>query len=149
MKWVWIPVVLLVGCTHLGPGYQAVTVTIQTGDKTGKLLAAGCRAKKTSCVKDHGQDRGKLAACLDTCVRALKAWTEVARPAINSAAAATFAGLEIARASKSKVDWIHLIKPAACALAKIFKQFSPLLGADKVGELSAGLKFVELATCPN
>jgi hypothetical protein len=139
----------LFGCSNLAPGYRAVTATIQTGNQTGKLLAAGCRYRKEQCVNKHKDDRGKLKECLDPCLRALEIWTKYTRPAVNSAAAVTFAALETARLKKESVDWIHLIKPGACALIRSFNQFSPLIGASEAAELKKGLKFIEAALCPN
>lgn len=149
LAFVLLLIYTLLGCSSLAPGYKAVTATIQTGNKTGTLLAAGCRYRKEQCIKKHKDDRVALKECLAPCMRALEIWTKYTRPAVNSAAAVTFAALETARLKNESVDWIHLIKPGACALVKSFNQFAPLIGASEASELKKGLNFIEASLCQN
>ncbi len=135
------------GCGGLAAGYRTLVIVKKAGDETGKALAGTCKDKRLKCFKAHEKDIAKLRECLRPCKDALTHWTKHARPAINSALTATFAGLETAYAKKDKkADWLTLIKPAACALIKISKQWQPLMG-DKIKKIVSAIIALEGMVC--
>jgi len=124
-----IAALLFSGCTNLAPGYRALVIVKEAGDQTGKTMAAACKTKRLACEAEHSTDKVLLKACLAPCLDALRAWVRVAKPAIRSAQLAAWAALETAYAAKSHdAPWLAKLKPGACALIRILKQWEGLAG---------------------
>jgi hypothetical protein len=128
----------LSGCGNNAAGYRACTTSIKVGNEVGRTLAGVCRVVRLACVKKYGAVRTvELEECLRTCHKALDSWVKVVRPAVNSAVALAFGGLETARAAK-RVDstWIAKLRPGVCALIRAVTQWRDLLGKKAEGMLN-------------
>lgn len=91
-------------------------------DLTAQQLAAAGGAKHKDCLKDHGPKTQAFAECIQAHRKALEQWQKNARPAINSSIQVTVTALQIAERTKAeKMDWISLLRPAACALFRVAK----------------------------
>jgi hypothetical protein len=111
------------GCGSLAPGYRTVLIVRDVGDQTGKTLANACKIRRLDCTEKHSPGSPQVKECLKTCHEALVTWTRYVRPALNSALAATYAGLETAYAAgKRKTDWRPLLRPGVCALLRAARQ---------------------------
>jgi hypothetical protein len=122
--------VVMSGCTGLTGGYRTLEVIRQAGNQAGKTMAAVCKDQRLGCVEKHKTDKPALVACLKPCTDALTTWVKYVRPSVNSAQLATWGALETAYAArKHKTDWLVLLKPGACALLKILKQWDKMFPA--------------------
>jgi hypothetical protein len=118
-------------------GYRSLVVAKQAGDESGKTIARVCKAKRLECFAKHENDVPALRVCLTPCKNALERWVKYARPSLNAALAATFAGLEVAyHAKKSKADWMSWLKPGVCGLLRMGVDIS------KIPELAKAMKTV-------
>ena len=118
----------------------------QVGNQVDYSLGVVAQTKHLECVNAHGKQTAAYAACIDKHRRALDAWRRIARPAVNSALAATVAGIQLAERVKADkpLDWEALLRPAVCAIARVVEQWSYLMGSDKdrIMGLLRGLKGV-------
>jgi len=113
---------------------------------TGAIQAAGNltdRAIAISATKARDDCRQKpatYALCMRDArpIQALTYWRQIARPAVNASLIATVTSMQIAERAKAKaLDWLAILRPAACALAKMVEQFGHLLGPQKSAVLVA------------
>jgi hypothetical protein len=118
------------------------------GSTVDRALGAAAKEKHAVCVKQHGARTAGYAQCIDGHRKMLKAWREVARPAVSSALVATVSALQIAErvGQKEPGNWLELVKPAVCALAKVVEQWGHLMGADRERVLGL-LALVKGVTC--
>ena len=120
----------------------------QVGNQVDQSLGVVAQQKHLECVAAHGRKTAAYAACIDKHRRALDAWRRIARPAVNSALAATVAGIQLAERVKSDkpMDWEALLQPAVCALARVVEQWGHLMGNDK-GRIMSLLRGLKGVTC--
>jgi hypothetical protein len=106
--------------------WRTVDAVQKTRDLTAQQLASAANAKHTECKKAHGAKTPGFADCVKKHRDALDHWRKIARPATNSAIQVTATSLQIAErveANKPKIDWISLLKPAACALFRVARSW--------------------------
>lgn len=120
----------------------------QVGNQVDHALGTVAMKKHVECVNAHGRQTEGYAKCIDKHRRALDTWRRVARPAVNSALAATVAGIQLAERvdSDKPVDWESLLQPAVCALARVVEQWGHLMGSDK-GRIMSLLRGLKGVTC--
>lgn len=110
---------LLMGCGKLGVGYRVTLAVRNAGDATSKALAAACGEKRVKCKEKHAVKTAGYALCMDKCVKALKAWTQIVKPALNTALRASWSVLEAARLKgEKKAKWQEALRPGACSLIR-------------------------------
>ena len=118
----------------------------QVGNQVDRALGTVAMKKHAECVTAHGRQTDGYAKCIDKHRRAVDTWRRVARPAVNSALAATVGAIQLAERvdSDKPVDWADLLRPAVCALARAVEQWGHLMGSDKerIKSLLRGLKGV-------
>jgi len=144
-------------CAVLGAGFAACAgpyaaawrtteAVRQVGNQVDHSLGVVAQKKHIECVNAHGRQTEGYAKCIDKHRRALDTWRRVARPAVNSALAATVGAIQLAERVKSDkpVDWADLLRPAVCAIARAVEQWGHLMGSDKdrIKSLLRGLKGV-------
>ena len=121
---------VLAACgSTLADGYRAHSLVRKFGDRAGGAIAAYCKSKRLDCEKIGGDD---VEACKakTKCAAALRHWVHTAKPAVNTALAALWAGLETARLNgKKDVTWIQWIKPGLCALGLSAPEWKEYLGS--------------------
>ncbi len=138
------------GCK--GP-YDAAWRTLDSVQKardlTAQQLAAAARAKHQECLKAHGAKTAEFASCIKKHRESLDYWRQIARPATNSAIQVTATALQIAEQAgdgEKKLDWITLLKPAACALMRVAKTWGHFYPDEGKAVLGA-LQSLEGVTC--
>jgi len=118
----------------------------QVGNQVDHALGTVAMKKHVECVNAHGRQTDGYAKCIDKHRRALDTWRRVARPAVNSALAATVGAIQLAERVKSDkpMDWADLLRPAVCAITRAVEQWGHLMGNDKdrIMSLLRGLKGV-------
>lgn len=138
-------VVALIHSACAGAEWRATLAVREASTMTDRTLADVCRAKWETC-------KGKPAVERDACFKAhgdaLDSWRKIGRPAIDSALIITVAALQIAeRAKAKKPDWIALLKPAACALARGLAAWGHLLPPATLAAIKGPLDLVSGFTC--
>lgn len=132
--------VLSTGCSPYAAAWRTTGAVQSAGNLTDRAIAAAARPELGKCNARHGAKTKAAEACLyaTTPGKALKQWVTIARPAVNSALIATVTSLQVAeRAKNKKLDWLAILRPAGCALAKIVEQFGHLLGPQRSAILVA------------
>lgn len=118
----------------------------QVGNQVDRTLGVAAQKKHVECLSAHGRQTAGYARCIDKHRRAVDTWRRVARPAVNSALAATVAAIQIAERVKSDkpLDWETALRPAVCAITRAIEQWGHLMGSDKdrIKSLVRGLKGV-------
>jgi len=122
---------LLVGCQPYEAAWRTTAAVRAAGTLTDQALAAAARRKISECRVKGGDWRACVRASRE--YRAITEWRRWGVPAVNSAVSATVAALQIAERVRGQrqIDWIGLLRPAGCALARVLKQWAPMLGAAK------------------
>jgi len=118
---------LLVGCQPYAAAWRTTAAVREAGTMTDRAIAAAVKHRATAC-KEVG---GDIKACVRTSKewRALTGWRAWGVPAVNSAIVATVSALQIAEQTHAKrLDWVALLKPAACAIVRVLRQWGPHLG---------------------
>jgi hypothetical protein len=134
-----------------GP-YDAAWRTLDSVQKakalTAQQLGASAEAKHKDCVKQHGSQTAEFASCIKAHREAIKQWRDNVRPAVNSAVNITATAVQIAEKAKSdpKLDWMSLLKPAACSLLRVAKAWGHYY-ADKGAALLSALRAFEGVIC--
>ncbi len=119
-----------------GAGWRATAAVRSAGKLTDQAIAMSVRQAAVKCERDKAPD-------IPRCVRSSKAWEAQTQwrkygvRAVNSGIIATVTALQIADQTKSKVDWMAILKPAACALASVVHQWGDQLGKAKTTVLAA------------
>jgi len=152
-------VVALMLCAALGAGlaacagpyavaWRTTEAVRQVGNQVDYSLGVIAQKKHLECVSAHGRQTAAYAACIDKHRRALDAWRRIARPAVNSALAATVAAIQIAERVKpdKPLEWETLLRPAVCAIARVVEQWGHLMGSDK-DQITSLLRGLKGATC--
>jgi len=117
------------------------------GTHTDRALAAEAVKRQDKCKAEHGVKTAEFAGCYRAHRHALKTWRETVRPAVNTALLATVGALKVAEAAKRKLDWLALLKPAVCALARAVTEWGHLLGEKWKSDVMAGVKLAEGVSC--
>ena len=126
----------LAGCSSpFAAAWRTTEAVRQAGSATDRAFGEAAQRKHAECVAAHGPQTEGYARCIDKHRRALKAWRTVARPAVNSALAATVASIQLAERAKATdhkpSDWEPYLAPAICAVARAMSEWGDLLGKDK------------------
>ncbi|MEE9367170.1 MAG: hypothetical protein V3W44_10815 [Dehalococcoidales bacterium] len=138
------------GCNPYSAAWRTMDGLIKARNLTAQQLANVARIKHQDCKRQHGVKTAGFAECIHSTRGMLDAWQKQARPAINSALQITATSIQIAEQVKAekKVDWLKLLKPAACALFRIAKSWGHYLPDKGQSALLAIGPFGELL-CPN
>ncbi len=120
--------------------WRTADAVLKARDLTAQQLAWMARTKHQECRDRHKAKTPEFAKCIEPYRKALQEWQRVGRPAINSAVQVTATALQIAEKAegKKKIDWMALLKPAACALLRVAKAWGhlwPDRGAALLGAL--------------
>ena len=116
------------GCNPYAVAWRTMDGVLKARDLTAQQLAGIGKAKNLECVSQHGVKTPEYAACVKTTRAILEHWQKEARPAINSALQITAASVQIAeRVKDSKIDWLAILRPAACALFNVVKSWGHYL----------------------
>ena len=117
-------------CRPYDAAWRTTAAVQGAGNLTDRAIAVAATDARAKCKKVPET----YAACMkgSKAVMALDYWRQIARPSINAALIATVASLQIAeRIKDKKLDWIGILRPAVCALARVVEQFGELLGPQK------------------
>jgi hypothetical protein len=121
----------IMACSKLGVGYRSVLLVRNAGDATSKALAVVAEAGRTKCKAKHKIKTAGYATCIKPYLNALEKWRLYVKTSVNTALAAAFGVLEVARArKKKKAPWLEALKPGACALVLALKQWRELMPKD-------------------
>jgi hypothetical protein len=140
----WVP-----GCK--GP-YDAAWRTLdgvqKARDLTAQQLAAHGTAQHKACLAKHAKGSPEFAVCIKPARDILRQWQTNVRPAVNSAIQITATAVDIAERVKAdpKINWLDLVKPAACALLGAARAWGHYY-ADRAAAVLAALKFAEALAC--
>jgi|GEM_PF-6301820 len=146
---------IMAGCLMASAGckgpYDAAWRTLDSVQKaqalTAKQLASTVKAKHAACLKAHGTKTPEYATCIKKHRDALRTWRKIVRPVVNDSVAITVAAIQVAeRAKDDNVNWIVLLRPAVCGLARAVKQWAQWFGDQGAAVLGA-IKMIEGATC--
>ena len=134
------------GCNPYSAAWRTMDGVIKARDLTAQQLAGVAKAKNLECVAAHGTKTPAYATCIKPTRDILEHWQKQARPAINSALQITAASVQIAERVKSdeKIDWLAILKPAACALFAVVKSWGHYLPDKGKTALLVILPFGEL-----
>ena len=149
----WMCAILILAfvgaCNPYSVAWRTMDGVLKARDLTAQQLANVARIKHQDCKREHGAKTQGFADCIKTTRDMLSTWQKQARPAINSALQITATSVQIAEQVKAekKVDWLALLKPAACALFRVAKQWGHYMPDKGQTVLSAIVAFGELATC--
>ena len=141
---------LLVGCQPYEAAWRTTYAVREVGTLADRTIADVHKAKRLECIA-AGKLPGtpELDVCLGDKGKALQAWRTYARPALDSALSATVAAIQIAEKAKAKnLDWIGLLRPGLCAVARCLEAWGHLLPPATLAALRVPLAAVQLATCP-
>ena len=121
---------LMAGCRPYDAAWRTTAAVREAATLTDHAIARAAKHRATACKEQGGDWRA--------CVRSSKEWAAVTGwrkwgvPAINSALVSTVAALQIAeRTGQEHIDWIAILRPAACALARVMRQWAPMMGPAK------------------
>lgn len=121
--------IMATGCGSLSAGYRTVIVVRKAAEQTDQVLSAACNAKRRECAAKFHPATSAGQACTADCRAALTRWRRYVRPALHTALDATFASLETARAAgRSRADWLAMLTPGVCALAKAARTWWSIAG---------------------
>jgi hypothetical protein len=105
--------------------------------------------KRNECKKQH-----PLKADFIKCIteskqhKALKAWSQYAKPSINTALVSTVTGLSLAERSKQKdFKWLDTLRPAVCAVVKSVAQWGHLFPPSQQKQIMATIFLIKGVTC--
>jgi len=116
------------GCNPYAVAWRTMDGVIKARDLTAQQLAGVAKQKNLECVAAHGVKTPAYTACIKPTRDILEHWQKQARPAINSALQITAASVQIAeRVKDSKIDWLAILRPAACALWRCVKSWGHYL----------------------
>ncbi len=116
------------GCNPYAAAWRTMDGVIKARDLTAQQLAAVAKVKHQDCVKEHGAKTQGFADCINGTRKMLGTWQKQVRPAINSSLQITAASVQIAeRVKDKKMDWIGLLRPAACGLFRAVKSWGHYL----------------------
>jgi hypothetical protein len=136
---------LLWSTSCAGAEWRATLAVREAGTMTDRTLADVCRQKWETCKPKVAVERD---ACFKGCADALDSWRKIARPAIDSALIVTVAALQIAeKARAKKPDWVALLKPAVCALARGLAAWGHMLPPATLAAIKGPLDLVAGFTC--
>ncbi len=117
------------GCSPYKTSWRILSAVKAAGVTTSKILGNGAKAKHDQCSKGRRPKDPAYAQCMGRWPEVIKYWTQVVKPALNTALDVAVTSLQIAERAKTKPDILGLIKIGVCALLKIPVQFKALLGA--------------------
>lgn len=121
--------VMATGCGSLSAGYRTVIVVRKAAEQTDQTLSAACNTKRQECAAKFHLATSAGQACTKSCRAALTRWRRYVRPALHTALDATYASLETARAAgRSRADWLAMLTPGVCALAKAARTWWRIAG---------------------
>lgn len=136
-----------IGCNPYAAGWRACAAVQDAGNRTDDALAAAYLAKSAKCVKEHGSKTQAYAACIAPYRKVLTVWVSLVRPAVSTALRAAVASLQIAeRVKGGETNWLVLLKPGVCALARAVGEWAHLMGK-AAAQVRGYLGLVEGVTC--
>lgn len=114
----------------------------QTGQLAEKVISLTATEKHKECLKKYGAKTVGYAECIKPYHEGLMYWRQIVRPTLNAALIATVTSIQLAEKNKDKkFDWMTALKPGACALIAMARQYEHMLkGKDK-----QILQYLELA----
>ena len=144
--WVALGVTLAACAGPYATAWRTTEAVRQVGNQVDNSLGIIAQKKHLECVNAHGRQTAGYASCIDKHRRAVDTWRRIARPAVNSALAATVGAIQLAERVKpdKPVDWAAVLQPAVCAISRAIEQWGHLMGNDKdrITSLLRGLKGV-------
>lgn len=144
--------IALAGCApNLSAGYRALYLTERAAETFSAIAAVAIKAKADACAANKSVAQLTATAEYNVCmagVRKLgKHWVTKVKPAVNTAMAATYHGLEVARKAKAECSWETTLSAAACGLVLTFEQWLPFLSAQQKAQFSPMLAFASIFVC--
>jgi hypothetical protein len=136
------------GCNKYAVAWRSAAGLQDAGNRTDDALAEAAAKKHNECLVKHGAKADGYAKCVEPYRQVLVAWVTYVRPAISSAIRTTVAALQIAeRVKADKTNWLALLKPGACALAKAVADWTHLMGDKAAEQVKKYLGLVEGLAC--
>lgn len=135
-------------CSPYAAAWRTTAAVRNAGTLAANALATAALAKHDACTKSAAGDKAKYRACAGEHYRAAKAFRTYAVPAINTAVTVAVTSILLAERSKKQgLDWLAILKPATCALAKAVQEFRHLIPADVRRQLDTYLALVKGVAC--
>lgn len=116
------------GCSPYKASWRILSAVKAAGITTSKILGNSAKTKHDQCSKGRQPRDPAYAKCMGRWPEAIKYWTQVVKPALNTALVVAVTSLQIAERAKTKPDILGLLKLGVCALLRIPEQFKALLG---------------------
>lgn len=116
------------GCSPYKTSWRILSAVKAAGVTTSRILGEGAKTKHDQCSKGREPRDPAYAKCMGRWPEAIKYWTQVVKPALNTALVVAVTSLQIAERAKTKPDILGLLKLGVCALLRIPEQFKALLG---------------------
>ena len=141
------------GCKSvLGIAWKATYGVKQAGELASETIGALADKKHEACLGKYPSKSTEYTQCVGPMKRLLEKWRDIAKPAINSALAATVGALLIAeRAGVDKalslMNVWKLIKPGICALAQVVEAWSGWIPQKTAKQLRTWLQLAKGVTC--
>ena len=119
---------MLTGCQPYEAAWRTTAAVREAGTLVDQSLARAAKHRMTVCKQAGGDWRACARASRE--YRAVTEWRRWGIPAVNSAVSSTVAALQIAERVRghSKIDWLALLRPAGCALSRVLRQWTDLMG---------------------
>lgn len=142
-----------IACTRyqgLSMGYRTLGTVRDSGQAAELAMAEWVKYRAAKCRAEHGPKTSAYATCLGPVIKTHKAWV-TARDAINAANLAALGALRSYHAyldgtkGGKKADWIKVLRPSVCALARALKALIP--SVPKLRDAERMLSIVEGVTC--
>jgi len=128
--------------------YRGIATARATAASTEQALADVCDLKRRNCLEAHGAATPGYNDCIVSCRKALVAWTQLTRPAINTALVAAVGSVATAEAIKGKAPLLDILKPVACALSRGMTEWIAMLPASARATVEAITRGVAGFVCP-
>lgn len=141
--------VLLASCNPLATAWRSTAGVRSAATITDKAVANAHKLKRDTCDTAHGKGNLGYSDCITSSKQheMLKAWHKYAKPTINASLTLTVTSLTLAENSKDKVDWLAMLKPAFCAIAKSVSQYGHMFPPSQQAQIKATLALVKGFTC--
>jgi hypothetical protein len=144
-----ILLMLLPGCKPFEAEWRTTSAIKAAAELTDKAIAEAAVKEHNRCIKAHKAGTPEYKVCIESSkpYKALIGWRKFGKPTINAALIAAVAAIQIAeRAKGSKLDIAAVLRPAACALAKMVEQYGDLF-QDKAPVVIMAIAMVKGVSC--
>ncbi len=141
--------VLLSGCKPFEAEWRTLSAVKAAGEIVDKAIAEAALKEHARCLKAHNSKTPAYKTCMEAtkAYKALTDWRKWGKPTVNSVLIAAVTAVQIWEKSKaSKVDLMTILKPAACALAKMVEQYGDLF-KDKAPVVIMAIAMVKGVSC--